>query len=437
MIRALAAAAALALLIAIPARAEVVTAHGVSAFSELKYPADFEHFDYVNPDAPKGGLLKTRSTFAAKTFDSTNPFILKGEAALEVALFVFETLMVRAADEPDAVYGLIAESVAYPEDRAWAEFTLRPEARFADGSPITPEDVVFSYEILRDEGAPAYRIRYGAIERAEATGERTVKFTFRDGAATRDLPMLAASIPIMSKAWWEEREFGESTLEPLLGSGPYRIGDVRPGTYITYELREDYWARDLPVNRGRWNFGTLRYEYFKDSTAAFEAFKAGEYEMHEEFFSKLWATAYDFPALDRGWVVRDVLEDGRPAGTQGYWFNTRREKFADPRVRQAIGMVFDFEWSNRTLFYDLYSRTQSFVQGSPLAASGPPTEEEVLLLEPLAEHLPADVLTAEAFTPTATDGSGRIRRQLRAAGALLDEAGWTVGQGGLRRNAAG
>ena len=426
-----------AALLAIPAAAEEVTAHGVSAFGALKYPPGFAHFDYVNADAPKGGLLKTRSTYAAKTYDSLNPFILKGEPALEIAELVFDTLMVRAADEPDAVYGLIAETVSYPEDRAWAEFALRPEARFADGSEVTPADVVFSLDILKTEGSPSWRNQLTPIAGAVATGPLTVRFDFAEGASKRDLPMLAASIPILSKAYWEGRAFAESSLDRPLGSGPYEIGEVQPGTSITYLLRDDYWARDLAVNRGRWNFGALRYEYFKDSTAAFEAFKAGAYEMHEEFFSKLWATAYDFPAIEKGWVKRDEILDGRPSGTQGYWFNLRRPQFADPKVRQALGMVFDFEWSNRTLFYGLYKRTTSFFQGSPLSAAGPPSEAEVLLLEPHAADLPADILTVDAVTPGETDGSGRIRRQLRDAGRLLDEAGWTVGADNLRRNAAG
>ena len=432
-----AAAAFLFALGALPALAETVTAHGVSAFGSLKYGPGFAHFDYVNPEAPKGGVLKTRSTFAARTFDSLNPFILKGEPAIEVGMFVYDTLMVRAADEADAMYGLVAESVTYPEDRAWAEFAIRPEARFADGSEVTAEDVVFSFEILKEKGSPSWQNQLAAIASATATGPLTVRYEFAEGRATRDLPMLAASLPVIPKAFWEGKDFAESSLEKPLGSGPYEVGEVRPGSSITYVLRDDYWARDLPVNRGRWNFGELRYEYFKDSTAAFEAFKGGEYEMHEEFFSKLWATAYDFPALEKGWVVRDVLPDGRPSGTQGYWFNLRRPQFADPRVRRALGMAFDFEWSNRTLFYGLYKRTHSFFQGSPLAASGPPSEEEALLLEPLAEHLPADILTAGAFVPAETDGSGRMRRQLRAAGRLLDDAGWTVGEDGLRRNAAG
>ena len=434
MIRAVFAAA---LLLAAPAAASETTAHGVSAFGALKYEPDFTHFDYVNPDAPKGGAYTGRSTFAAKTFDSLNPYILKGEAPAEITLFVFDTLMARAADEADAVYGLLAKSITYPEDRSWVEFALRPEARFSDGTPVTADDVVFSVEMLKTKASFLYRNQFRAIESVAALTPHRVRYEFADGFATRDLPMLAASTPVFSKTYWEGRDFEESSLDAPVGSGPYRIGEVKPGTSIEYVLREDYWAKDLPVNRGRWNFGTLRYEYFKDSTAAFEAFKAGAYEVHEEFFSKLWATAYDFPALEKGWVKRETLEDGRPSGTQGYFMNLRRPQFADPRVREALGYAFDFEWSNRTLFYGLYSRTNSFFQGSPLSAKGPPSEEEILLLEPHAASLPSDILTAEAYTPPVTDGSGRIRRSIRAAGALLDEAGWTVGSDGLRRNAAG
>lgn len=426
-----------AALLAAPAGAAPITAHGVSAFGELNYPPDFTHFAYADPDAPKGGLMRTRSTFAMGAFDSLNPFIMKGDAPPEIGLYVFDTLMVRAHDEPNAVYGLIAESVTYPEDRAWTEFTLRPEARFSDGEPVTAADVVFSFDILRAEGAPSYRLTFAAIEKAEALDERHVRFTFREGASTRDLPMLAASIPVLPRHYWEGREFAESTLEPPVGSGPYRIGAFEPGRVISFERREDYWAKDLNVNRGRWNFDRLDYEYFRDYTAAFEAFKAGAYDLHEEFYSKLWATGYDFPAVADGRVVMETLPDGRPAGTQGYWFNLRRPEFADPRVREALALAFDFEWSNRALFYGLYQRTVSFFQGSPLAADGPPSPAEKALLEPLLADLPESVMTAPAFVPPKTDGSGRMRRELRAAGALLDEAGWKVGADGKRRNASG
>ncbi|MFV0475006.1 MAG: extracellular solute-binding protein, partial [Pikeienuella sp.] len=425
-----------ALALAAPAAGDQATAHGVSAFGDLKYPEGFTHFDYVEPDAPKGGALRTRSTFALNTFDSLNPYILKGDAPAEIGLYTFDTLMVRAEDEPDAVYGLIASAVTYPEDRAWAEFTLRPEARFSDGEPVTAADVVFSLDILKREGAPAWRLSYAAIESAEALDPHRVRFTFREGAATRDLPMLAATIPVLARHYWEGRDFAASTLEPPVGSGPYRIGRFEPGRVISFERREDYWAKDLNVNRGRWNFDRLVYEYFRDYTAAFEAFKAGAYDLHEEFYSKIWATGYDFPALAAGRVLRETLPDGRPSGTQGYWFNLRREKFADPRVREALALAFDFEWSNRTLFHGLYTRTTSFFQGSPLAAAGRPSPAERALLEPLMADLPPSALDA-AFIPPETDGSGRPRRALRQAGAMLDKAGWTVGADGKRRNAAG
>ncbi len=407
-----------------------ITSHGVSAFGELKYPADYAHFDYVNPDAPKGGAYTGRSTFAARTFDSLNPYILKGEPAIEIGLLVFETLMYRAWDEPDAMYGLIAESVTYPDDRSWAEFQLRPEATFSDGTPVTADDVVFSLNILKDEGAPTYKTAFRDLASAEALSPHRVRFEFREGAATRDLPILAAQVPILSKSDWEGKAFADSTLAPPVGSGPYTIGDVQPGRSITYKKNAAYWGKDLPINIGKWNFNSLNYEYFKDSTAAFEAFKSGAYEMHEEFFSKLWATGYDFPAIEKGWVVRDVLPDGRPSGTQGYWFNLRREKFQDPKVRQALALGFDFEWSNRTLFYGLYNRTDSFFEGSPLAATGAPSEAELILID-AAPGVPEGA-TAEAFVPPQTDGSGRLRRLLRKAGKLLDEAGWTVGPEGVR-----
>ncbi len=427
----------IALCAAFAAKAEVVTKHGVSAFGALKYGVDFTHFDYVNPDAPKGGIYKGRSTFSARTYDSLNPYILKGEAALEIDLFIFDRLLTRAWDEPDAAYGLLAASVTYPADRSWAEFELRPEARFADGTQVTADDVVFSLSVLQEKGAPSYRTIFADLGTATALSPTRVRFDFREGASTRDLPMLAGDVPIMSAADWAGIDFAESSLRPPLGSGPYAVGDVKPGRSITYVRRGDYWAKDLPVNRGRWNFDELHYEYFKDSTAAFEAFKSGAYEFHEEFFSKLWATAYDFPSLDKGWVKRDVLADGRASGTQGYWFNTRRAKFTDPTVRQALSLAFDFEWSNRTLFYDLYSRTTSFFQGSALAATGRASATELELLTPLSAHLPDTVFSEDAYQPPTNDGSGRLRRALRLAGKMLDQAGWRVGADGMRRNEAG
>ncbi|MEM1268349.1 MAG: extracellular solute-binding protein [Pseudomonadota bacterium] len=410
-----------------------IVAHGISSFGELKYDADFPHLDYVNPDAPKGGVF---STWGFGTFDNLNPFILKGNAPREAA-YPFESLMVGTADEPDSMYGLIAESIEYPEDRQWAIFTLREEAAFADGSPITADDVVFSYEILLAEGLPSYQVTFQDFEAVEALDPRRVRFTFREGAATRELPMTAAGIPILSRAYWEGRDFAETTLEPPLGSGPYRVKDVDIGRSISLERNPDYWGRDLPLKIGRHNYDEIRVEYFADYTVAFEGFKGGAYSFREEFLSKLWATGYDFPAIDRGWIVKDVIPDGRIAGAQGWFFNLRRDKFADPRVREALGLMFNFEWSNETLFYGIYSRTDSFWENSDLQAEGLPTGAELALLEPLRADLPESVFTEEAFSPRPSSTRQVDRGARREAGRLLDEAGWTIGDDGLRRNADG
>ncbi len=419
-----------------PAAPEVIVAHGVSAFGDLKYPPDFAHFDYVNPDAPTGGTYSSRGTGASRTFDSLNPYILKGEPAQGMNL-VFDTLMTRAWDEPDAVYGLLAERIEYPVDRSWVEFHLRPEAQFANGDDVTAADVVFSLDAIKDKGAPRFQILFEDVVSAKALDTHHVRFEFAPGEPTRDLPMLVgATLPIFAASYYTGRDFAESSLEPPLTSGPYKVGKVEPGRSISYLRRDDYWGWGLPVNRGRFNFGEVVYEYFKDSTAAFEAFKAGSFVLHEEFFSKLWATAYDFPAIENGWVKRDELVDGRPSGMQGYWLNTRRPQLKDPKVREAIGLAFDFEWSNKTLFYDLYTRTDSFFEGSNLQAEGDPSAAELALLEPLAEDLPAIAL-GPAYAPPATDGSGRNRSNLRRAAKLLDEAGWKVADDGMRRDADG
>lgn len=415
------------------AEERVISAHALSAFgSDVKYPEGFRHFDYVNPDAPKGG---TFSTWAFGTFDSLNPYILKGNPATGTGL-LFDTLMEASADEPDALYGLVAERVEYPESRQWAVFTLRPEARFADGTPVTADDVVFSFEALRDKGEPSWKITFKDFASVVAEGSHRVRFTFRDGANTRDLPLTAAALPVLSRARFATRDFAESSLEPPLGTGPYAVEKAEPGRSVTYRRRPDYWARDLPVNVGRYNFDTIRYDYYADYTAAFEGFKGGAYTFREEFFSKIWAESYTFPAIEKGWVKRETVKDNRPSGTQGFWFNLRREKFRDPRVRQAIAAAFNFEWSNKSLFYDLYSRTTSFWENSDLKADGLPAPEEMALLEPLRAHLPDAVFSGPAFVPPVWSVQSPDRRQLREAGRLLDEAGWKV-VNGKRTNAAG
>lgn len=413
-----------------------ITSHGISAFGELNYPPDFPHFDYVNPEAPKGGTMSFRGTAASSTFDSLNAFILAGEPAQGLR-HVYDTLMVRAYDEPDAVYGLLAESIEYPEDRSWVIYTLRDGATFADGHPVQAEDVKFTIDILKEEGNPRFQIQLEDVTTAEVLSEREVKVTFAEDAQTRDLISTVGQLAVLPKHYYETVPFDRSTLEAPLGSGPYMVSDVDAGRNITYCRNEDYWAADLNVNVGAWNFDCFRYEYFSDTTAAFEALKAGVYLFHEEFFSALWATGYDFPALDNGWVLRETIGDDRASGAQGFWLNLRKEKFQDRRVREAIGMMFNFEWSNETLFYGLYERTDSFWENSDLQANGLPGGEELAVLEPFRAALPDTVFSEEAFVPPVSTTRKTDRGLVRRANALLEEAGWTIGNDGLRRSASG
>lgn len=410
--------------------------HGISAFGELKYPADFSHFDYVNPDAPKGGTISYRGTANANTFDSLNYFILAGEPAQGIER-IYDTLLARAYDEPDAVYGLLAESIEYPEDRSWVIFTLRDGATFADGHPVTAEDVVFTVDTIKTDGAPRFQILLKDIESATALSEREVRIDFAEAASKRDLISNFGQFQILPAHYYEEVDFTRSTLEPPLGSGAYVVDRVDPGRSITYCRNPDYWGVDLPVNVGKDNFECIKYEYFADRVASFEALKAGDYLFHEENFSAQWGTAYDFPALEKGWVIRETLPDERSSGAQGYWFNLRRPQFQDRRVREAIGMMFNFEWSNRTLFYGLYDRTDSFWENSDLQASGVPEGDELAYLQSYGDRVPARILTDPAFSPMVSGERQFDRATARAAGALLDDAGWTVGDDGLRRNAEG
>lgn len=411
-----------------PAQPDTVQSHGLSAFGHLKYGADFPHFDYVNPQAPKQGALSLVGTAAQNSFDSLNAFIVKGVPAEGLDL-TFDSLMARAYDEPDAVYGLVARSVSYPSDRAWAVFELRPEARFHDGSPVTPEDVAESFRLLKTQGAPIYRLMLRDVDKAEAVDPHQVKYTF-SGEVRRDLPLIVAGLPIFSKAYYARRAFDRTTVEPPLGSGPYEVADVKLGRSITYRRRDDYWAKDLPVNRGRYNFATIRFDYFRDRNAQMEAFKAGVYDLREEFTSKTWMTEYDFPAIRQGLVRKDVIPDRTPSGVQGFFLNTRRPKFADRRVRQALDLAFDFEWTNKTIFYGQYRRTTSIFENSDLKASSLPSPAELALLEPWRKDLPTDVF-GPAYTPPTTSGNGDNRTNLRKAADLLKEAGWTIRDGVL------
>ena len=420
---------------AAPVWAEVLVGYGLSSFGDLKYQPGFEHFETANPEAPKGGHVRITPQSALNAFDSLNPFILRGDPAEWSGSLPFDSLMTGSDEEPDAVYGLVAEHAEYIPGK-WVTFQLRPEAKFSDGAPVTAEDVKFSFDILMEKGSPRVKPPLEGIESAEVLAPNRVKFTFKEGVATRDLPLVAAGLPIFSKASFADRDFAKSGLEPIIGSGPYVVESTTGGRRITYKRREDYWAKDLPVNKGRWNFDRITFEYFADSAAGRQALFAGELDMREEMRASDWATAYDVASVKDGRIKREMLPDGRPAGTQGYWINTRRPHLADPRVREALDLAFDFEWSNRTLFHDIYQRTTSFFQNSGMEAAGPPSAGELALLEPFRDQLPAAVFEAPAYLPPVTDGSGNNRAQLRRAGQLLDEAGWKV-SGRVRKNAAG
>jgi microcin C transport system substrate-binding protein len=426
-------AALLVLILAAPAAVPAERAHGLSAFGDLGLPPDFKHFAYADPDAPKGGTLSLIGWGGVTTFNSLNNYILKGDAAQGLEL-LFDSLMVSAADEPDAVYGLVAETAEVADDGMSVTFHLRPEARFADGSALTADDVVFSFETLKEKGHPIYHQMLRDVVKAEALDPQTVRYTFQ-GELVRDLPLTVAGLPIFSKTYYATRPFDETTLEPPLGSGPYVIDNFAQGRTMVYKRNPDYWAKDLPVNTGRWNFDRIRFEYFRDRTAGMEAFKAGTYDFREEFTSKVWATEYDFPAVRDGRVKKEVLPDETPSGTQGFFINTRRDKFKDPRVREALGLAFDFDWTNRNMFYGLYDRTESFFENSPMEAEGEPSDAERTLIESLDVEVPEGAL-GPAVVPPKSDGSGRDRKLLLAAGKLLDAAGWRV-QSGKRVNDAG
>ena len=402
-----------------PARAEVRISHAIAMHGEPKYGPDFTHFDYVNPDAPRGGTLRLA---VSGTFDSFNPYIIRGNAAAGVEA---ETLLVSSADEPFTEYGLIAETIEWPEDRSWVIFNLREEARWHDGTPITADDVVFSFETLKTKGAPVYRFYYAAIVKAEKLSERRVRFTFAE-AMNRELPLIVGQIPIFPKRYWETRDFESGTLEPPLTSGPYRVTAFEPGRYVVVERVEDYWGKDLAVTAGINNFDRIRYDYFRDDTVIRQALKGGLVDIRFENQAKAWATDYDVPAVGRGWLVKEEIEHDRPTGMQAFVYNTRRAVFSDPKVREALAYAFDFEWTNRTLFFGQYSRTDSFFSNSELAPPpGPPGDDELAVLEAYRERLPPRVFDAR-YQPPATDGSGWPRENLAKAFVLLAEAGWEV-----------
>jgi microcin C transport system substrate-binding protein len=405
--------------------------HGMSAFGDLKYPPDFQHFDYVNPNAPKGGVFSHVGATRAfnqnfLTFNSLNSFILKGDGALGMEL-TFASLMARATDEPDALYGLAARAVRISANGLTYRFLMRPGITFHDGSPLTAHDVAFSLKTLKDKGHPIAQQLLRDFASTEATDDATVMMRFASHRG-RDVPLFVALLPIFSRSYYAKRPFDETTLEVPLGSGPYKVGRFEPGRYIEYERAKDWWGADLPVRRGQNNFDILRYEYYRDREVAFEGFTARSYLFREEFTSRIWATRYDFPAIREGRIKRDVVPDDTPSGAQGWFFNTRREKFKDKRLREAFIYAFDFEWTNKKIMYDSYQRTHSVFQNSDMMAVGKPSADELALLESFRGKVPDEVF-GEPFVPPVSDGSGQDRALLRKASALLQEAGFIIKNG--------
>ena len=405
--------------------------HGLSAFGDLKYPANFQHLDYVDLKAPKGGVFsqigasrQLNQNFL--TFNSLNGFILKGEGAMGIQ-GTFATLMERAWDEPDAMYGLAAKSVRISGNGTTYRFSLRPEARFHDNSKLTAHDVAFSLKTLKEKGHPIIGQIMRDFVSAEAVDDMTVVLRFNEKRA-RDVPLLVAGLPIFSRAYYSNKPFDESTLEAPLGSGAYKVGRFEPGRFIEYDRVKDWWGADMPINRGRHNFDTLRYEYYRDRDIAFEGFTAKSYLFREEFTSRTWATRYDFPAVKDGRVRKEELPDNTPSGAQGWFMNTRRNQFKDPKVREALIYAFDFEWSNKNIMYGAYTRTHSMFQNSDLMAVGKPGPDELKLLEPFRGKVPDEVF-GEPFVPPVSDGSGNDRNLLRKASQLLRDAGYSIKDG--------
>ncbi len=399
--------------------------HAVAMHGEPLYAEGFKAFNYVNPDAPKQGTLRRASI---GTFDTFNGFIVKGVTA-DGTGYLFDRLMQPSNDEAFTMYGLVAQFIEMPDDRSWVRFHLNPKAHFSDGSKITARDVVFTFNTLLEKGAPQFKAQYKDVVSAVAETDTKVKFTFKDDK-NKELPLILATLPVFSAKYWEGKDFAKADLTVPLGSGPYKVKSFDAGRSITYERDENYWAKDLPVNKGRYNFKTLIFDYYKDGSIAFEAFKAGDVDFRAENISKQWATGYTGSQFDSGQIVKEEISHQNPQGMQAFWFNLRRDKFKDPRVRQALGMVFDFEWTNNTLFYGAYTRTESFFSNSELASSGIPEGDELALLNKYRDKLPA-ALFSQPFTLPKTKGNGRIRPQQREALRLLKTAGWNLKAGKL------
>ena len=412
-------AASLVSLPALAGDSTVTKSYGMSRFGTLQYPPDFKHYDYVNPDAPKGGTIHRNMS---GSFDSLNPFIVKGQWSA-AAYYTYDSLLADCFDEPSARYGLLAESVEYPKDLSWVIFNIRPEARWHDGQPITADDVIFTFNTLVKHGKPLYRYYYANVKSVEALNPHRVKFTFSE-TGNMELPTIIGQMEILPKHYWEGKDFEATTLEPPLGSGPYKITRVDPGRSVTIERVPDYWGKDLPVNVGRHNFGTIVFDYYRDDSVAFEAFKAGKVDYRAETVRN-WATGYDFPAAKAGLVKKLELPKNDDAGLYAFAINTRLEKFSDPRVREALAYAWDFQWVNKNLYYGAYVQSRSYFKDSEMAAKGLPSAAELKLLEPYRDQLPPRVFTEE-YNPPKTDGSGNIRANLRVAFRLLKQAGWEI-----------
>ena len=422
----LAVAAALALPLAAPAGAQnqpdqpqkIHKAHAIAMHGEPNYGPGFDHFDYVNPNAPKGGTIKLSAT---GTFDTFNSFNAKGTPGPSAGI---ETLLTSGDDEPFTMYGLLAETIEWPEDRSWIIFHLNPEARWHDGMPVTPEDVIFSLEKLRTEGRPLYRFYYQSVTAAEKIGERSVKFTFAEGE-NRELPLIMGQLPVLPKHYWEQRDFTAATLEPPLGSGPYRIKSFEPGRFVELQRVEDYWGKDIPAQRGINNYDIIRYDYYRDDTIEREALKAGQIDYFSEFSAKEWATAYELPVVRANLLKKERFLNKSSGGMQAFYMNSRRELFRDRRVRRALAYAFDFQWTNKTVYYGQYQQPESFFAPTELASSGLPQGEELEILERYRGRIPEEVFTTP-YTAPKTDGSGWPRENLATAFRMLEDAGWVV-----------
>jgi len=421
------------MVLATPVAAAVEARHGLAMHGDVKYPEGFSHFDYVNPDAPKGGEL--RRAVVANGYDSFNPFVARGIAGADIETYLYDTLLASSDDEPFSVYGLIAETIETPEDRSYVIYNLREEARFQDGEPITAEDVKFSFELLTEDGHPRYRSYYQDVSKVTVEGPRRVRFDF-SGTVNRELPLILGQLPILPSHYWQDRTFGDNGLDRPVGSGPYRLGKFEAGRSISFERVKDYWARDLGPRKGRFNFDTITYEYYTDDTVALESFRAGNYDFRVESQAKNWATAYTGEVFATGKVKTEAIEHDRPAGMQAFVYNTRREVFKDPAVRRALAYGFDFQWANKNLFFGQYTRTNSYFENSELASSGLPEGRELEILEPYRDQLPEAVFTRQ-YQPPSTAGDRTMRDNLREALTQLRAAGYVIENGTMINKTTG